>query len=401
MRRGNPMAPLLVSVLVLFTAQQLLIPLLVPLSRELDLTETQLGAVLAVGALVFTVVGPVWGRLIDAWGVRATLLVGLSLSTAGLAGFAVVSAVGLDGSNTPTTTWLLLLVTRSLLFGAGVGAVPVAAIAAAGATTGDEGARTRAVGLVGAAQGASMVLGPAAGGLLAAVSLVLPLVIAPVVCAALIVWVLVAIPSLPRVADTEPGPREPGPRPWEPRFARLLVIGFFLYVSLAMVQIVIGFLVADRLGLEQEEAASSIGAVLVAIGVVLVVVQAGVVPRLRWPAMRLIRVGAPIGAAGLLLLSVADSFVTIIGALVVVAAGLGLAMPGFTAAPTLLVGPRQQGAVAGMITATAGTTFIIGPLLGTALYQAAPAVPVLVGAAACGMASVLAQAPYRRQAARR
>ncbi|EFQ82916.1 transporter, major facilitator family protein [Aeromicrobium marinum DSM 15272] len=395
------MAPLLVSVLVLFTAQQLLIPLLVPLSRELDLTETQLGAVLAVGALVFTVVGPVWGRLIDAWGVRATLLVGLSLSTAGLAGFAVVSAVGLDGSNTPTTTWLLLLVTRSLLFGAGVGAVPVAAIAAAGATTGDEGARTRAVGLVGAAQGASMVLGPAAGGLLAAVSLVLPLVIAPVVCAALIVWVLVAIPSLPRVADTEPGPREPGPRPWEPRFARLLVIGFFLYVSLAMVQIVIGFLVADRLGLEQEEAASSIGAVLVAIGVVLVVVQAGVVPRLRWPAMRLIRVGAPIGAAGLLLLSVADSFVTIIGALVVVAAGLGLAMPGFTAAPTLLVGPRQQGAVAGMITATAGTTFIIGPLLGTALYQAAPAVPVLVGAAACGMASVLAQAPYRRQAARR
>lgn len=62
-----------------------------------------------------------------------------------------------------------MLVTRSVLFGVGVGALPVAALAAASATTTSEADRTRAVGLVGAAQGLSLVLGPAAGGALAVV----------------------------------------------------------------------------------------------------------------------------------------------------------------------------------------------------------------------------------------
>lgn len=383
-------APLLVAVLVLFTAQQLLTPLLAPLSRELALSETQLGLVIAVAAVMFTVTGPLWGRLIDTWGVRATLLLGLGLATAGLAGFAAVSVIGLDGATTPTTTWLLILATRSVLFGAGVGAVPVAAIAAAGATIGDEAERTRAVGLVGAAQGASLVLGPAAGGLLAAVSLVLPLLVAPALTALLLVWVLATIRAVPRTTTVERPPRGAGLRPWEPRFARLLTIGFLLYLSLAVVQIVIGFLVADRLGLTAEAAAESIGLALLAVGIVLIAVQGVLVPRLGWPALRLIRVGAPIALAGLALLAVTGTLATITAALAVLAVGLGLAMPGFTAAPTLLVGPEQQGTVAGMITATTGATFVLGPVLGTALYQLDPVAPVIAGATACTLATALA-----------
>lgn len=58
--------------------------------------------------------------------------------------------------------------------------------------------------------------------------------------------------------------------------------------------------------------------------------------------------------------------------------------------PTLLVGPEQQGAVAGMITATTGATFIVGPVLGAALYQLAPVAPVIAGAVACTAATALA-----------
>lgn len=57
--------------------------------------------------------------------------------------------------------------------------------------------------------------------------------------------------------------------------------------------------------------------------------------------------------------------------------GLGLAIPGFTAAAPLAVGPDQHGAIAGLVTATTGATFMVGPLLGTALYEVAPAAPVL------------------------
>ncbi|MFS8104517.1 hypothetical protein LFM09_46185 [Lentzea alba] len=53
--------------------------------------------------------------------------------------------------------------TRSLLFGAGIAALPIAALAAASTTTTYEADRTRTIV---AAQGLSLALGPAAGGAL-------------------------------------------------------------------------------------------------------------------------------------------------------------------------------------------------------------------------------------------
>lgn len=42
--------------------------------------------------------------------------------------------------------------------------------------------------------------------------------------------------------------------------------------------------------------------------------------------------------------------------------------------------------------ATNGTTFIVGPLLGTALYGAGPALPIWVGAGSCVLAALVATA---------
>lgn len=93
--------------------------------------------------------------------------------------------------------------------------------------------------------------------------------------------------------------------------------------------------------------------------------------------MRLLRVGIPIAAVAFAMLAVAGSLWSIVLAFAVLALGLGLAIPGFTAAPTLVVMPEQQGSVAGLISATTGATFIVGPLLSTALYELAPVAPVL------------------------
>lgn len=369
------LVPLLVAVLVLFSAQQLLTPVLAPLSRELALTETQLGLVITVAALMLTVASPVWGRALDALGLRTVLVAGLVLATVGLAGFAAVSAAGLDGATTPPVTFALILATRSLLFGAGIAAVPVAALAAASTATSTEADRTRAVGLVGAAQGVSLVLGPAVGGLLAVVSLLLPLYLAPAVTALLVVWVLATVARMPARA-ARPA-RAAGVRPWDPRVLPLLVVGFLLYLSLGLVQVVLGFLIADRLSLDPQATAGATGVALFAAGVVLVGVQGALVPKLGWPALRLLRVGIPIAAASFVLLLVAEALWSITAAFALLALGLGLGIPGFTAAASLAVGPEQHGAIAGLVTATTGATFMVGPLLGTALYEAAPAAPVL------------------------
>ena len=395
------MAPLLVAVLVVFSAQQLLTPILAPLSRELRLTETQLGLVITVAAVALTVASPLWGRALDRLGLRTVLLTGLGLSTVGLAGFAAVSLAGLgslgDGT-TPTVTFLLMLLTRSVLFGAGIAAVPVAALAAAGTTTTTEAERTRAVGLVGAAQGVSLVLGPAAGGGLAAVSLLLPLYVAPVITAALLVWVFVTVSRVPAATGT--GPRTRGVRFWDSRILPLLGIGFLLYLSLGLVQVIIGFLIADRFDLDAQATAGAVSISLVAAGVVLVLAQGVLVPSLGWSPRRLLRTGTPITVVAFALLAVAPQLWVVVVSFAVLALGLGLALPGYTAAPTLVVGSEQQGSVAGLINATTGVTFIVGPTLGAALYQLDPVTPVIAAAVAAVLAWIVVWvAPAARRAA--
>ncbi|OLT22867.1 hypothetical protein BJF78_33060 [Pseudonocardia sp. CNS-139] len=250
---GRVLGVLLAAVLVAFTAQQLLTPVLAPLSRELELTEFQLGLVITVAAVVFTLGSLFWGRVVDVWGSRRVLLTGLTLGVAGLASFAVVCHLALAGGWATPATLTAMLVTRSVLFGAGIGAVPVAALAHVAAATAGERERTRAVSLVGAAQAVSLVLGPGVGGALAVAELLLPVYAAPVLLALITIGVAVLVPARP-AADAAAHPRPTGRRaggvgPLDPRVRPFLTVGFLLFLSLGVMQVVLGFLVQDRLGL--------------------------------------------------------------------------------------------------------------------------------------------------------
>ncbi|MFS8104516.1 hypothetical protein LFM09_46180 [Lentzea alba] len=129
-----------------------------------------------------------------------------------------------------------------------------------------------------------------------------------------------------------------------------------MYLSLGLVQVIIGFLVADRLHLDVKATAGAVGVALFVAGLVLIGVQGAVVPKLGSPALRLIRVGAPIAFA---LPTVADQLWSIAATFTVLSIGLGLAIPGLTTAPTLAVRPGQQGSIASLINATTGATFIV------------------------------------------
>lgn len=95
------------------------------------------------------------------------------------------------------------------------------------------------------------------------------------------------------------------------------------------------------------------------------------------------RVGMPVAAVGLVGLAFAGSFVTLAGGLMVMMLGIGLSIPGYSAGTTLQVEASEQGAVAGLINANNGLTFMAGPVVGTALYNVASELPMLVGAALC------------------
>ncbi|MBM7783874.1 MFS transporter [Tenggerimyces flavus] len=394
--KGRGLGFALAAVLVTFSAQQLLTPLLAPLARELGLSEFQLGLVVTIAAAALTVMSPVWGRAVDTIGPRAVLLSGVGLAALGLAGFAAAVEWGLGGENRAGWTFAGMLLTRSLLFGAGIAAAPVVGVALAASSTTDEASRTKSVSLVGAAQGLSFVLGPLAGGALATVSVLLPLWISPSVLVVLFVVLAVALKPAP-LAQKVVGEARARISPFDRRLLPILAVGFVVYLGLSMM-IVIGFLVADRLRLDSEQTAGAVGIAFFVTGVVLVLTQGVVVPRLGWHVLRLLRVGVPIALVGFVVIAVGGQLWSITVGMALLAAGVGLAIPGYTTAATLVARPHEQGAVSGLVSANIGLTFMVGPVVGTGLYEVAPIAPLLVGAVLCVLAATyLYLAPSARR----
>lgn len=374
--QGTGTGLLLLAVLITFSAQQVLMPALAPFARETGLSETQLGSVIGIAAGILVLAAPLWARTCAHQGPRAILVTGLLLTLVGSSGFALVATAALDDQLSGGTTFALVLLTRGLIFGAGLAAVPVAALAfVAAATSGAE--RTAGIAKVGGVQGAAVVVGPAVGTVAAFAGLLGPLWVAPLFV--LLALVLVVL-RLPRTRPTSPPGSRVRLRPWDPRLRSFLLLGLALYTSLGLVLLTLGFAMQDRGGLDPAEAARATGAATVACGVVLGVVQGVLVPRLDLSPRALILLGAPIAAVGLVCLAVAGGALVLGASMVVVGLGMGLASPGYMAGPSLAVADDEQPAVAGLLTATNGLAFVIGPTAGGALYALAYPLPFVVAA---------------------
>ena len=84
----------------------------------------------------------------------------------------------------------------------------------------------------------------------------------------------------------------------------------------------------------------------------------------------LLMAGSLLAALGYLGAMFATSTATLLPVMMVIAAGLGLALPGYNAGATLAVEPIEHAAVAGQLSATVGLTYVAGPVMGAALYSA-------------------------------
>lgn len=61
---------LLTGVLAAFTAQQVLMPVLAPLAREVGLAELQLGLVISLAAAMLVVAAPIWAAPAPRWAIN-------------------------------------------------------------------------------------------------------------------------------------------------------------------------------------------------------------------------------------------------------------------------------------------------------------------------------------------
>ena len=376
-------ATLLTAALVVYSAQGMLVPVLAPVTRVVGLGEVDLGAVMTLSAAMLVLTGPWWGREVDRIGVHAVLVRGLVLATAGSVGFALMTELA---ARQELPRWLVLSVfalTRGVLYGLGFAAVPVAGLTYLASTSQGAVARTRAMGAFGAAQGVSLVIGPALGGLAAIGGLLLPVHLAPVLVGA----TLVAVWLLP-VPERQERPERERLAFRDPRVLPFLVVGGSLFLGLALVEIILGFLVQDRLGLSNRETAQVVAVAGVAIGIGFALTQALLAPRLPGGPRALLVTGSLVAALGYVGAMFATSTATLLPVMIVIAIGLGLALPGYNAGATLAVEPAEHAAVAGQLAATVGLTYVAGPVLGAGLYSLNDLAPI-IGAALLSVAAAL------------
>ncbi|MBP6684838.1 MAG: MFS transporter [Leucobacter sp.] len=366
---------LLALVFLVYLAQMTLSPIIAPLAREVGLAEWQVGVTVSAAAIMVVLTSQFWGRRSQTHGTKPVLTTALLLGAATMALFAWAAALGMSGVIVGTALFVLFVLLRGVGFGLAISAVAPTAQTFIARVTDTEEARVRGMAGVGAVQGVAMIAGAIVGGVLAGLGLLVPLIVIPALLALAALVTMVSLRPEPQRDLIEHPARV---RATDSRVWPFLLAGFGMFTALGFFQIIIGFIVQDRLGLDGRMTALTTGGVMLVAGIGMVFAQAVVVPRSGWSPAVLLRVGSTIAVVGFAMLAPNAGLTLLIVGTVLVGFGLGIATPGYTAGPTLLMRNDEQGGLAGLIGATNGLTFVIAPALSTTLYGVWPLLPVIV-----------------------
>ncbi len=297
------MAILFVTLVVIMLGFGMIIPLIPFYIDSFGASGSELGLLMATFAAMQFFFAPLWGQLSDRHGRKGVLMIGIL-------GYAVSQLLfGLS-----TELWMLFA-SRALAGILSAATLPTA-MAYIGDSTSDED-RGGGMGMLGAAMGVGMVLGPGLGGWLATQSLSLPFFIAAGLSALMLPFVWLALPeSLPKEARTQGGKGLQGPQfgeMWRALFGPigfLLVLAFLVSYGLANFEAVFGLYALQR----YDYGPARVGTILTVIGLASALVQGGLTGPLtkRWGEVAIIRISLLGSAIGFVLMLQAQTYVAVL-----------------------------------------------------------------------------------------
>ena len=382
----------------------IVLPVLPLYAERFGATPMQIGALLASFSVAQLLFAPVWGWVSDRIGRKPVLV----LSLAGTAVGSVLT--GLAGS-------LTILFFARVLDGISGASVSVAQASVADVATPKE--RARLFGLLGTAFAVGFIGGPAIGALAALWSARVPFLVAGAIAGVNAIVAIRRLPETnPRRAEhddmpmmTELGLEDEGiaagmservvdhaGSDWmqgsdRSVLARLVVLSFLSLSAFSAFEATFALFGERRLGLH----ISSTAAVFTGVGVVLAVVQGGLV---RPVVRRLgeggtVRAGLLINGVGLLLLAAVRSWLLLVPALGALVLGEGLAMPAMTASFAARAGARR-GRALGVQQSAGGLARVVGPVAGGMAFQHLGAPAPYVGGSALMLLCAAATARLSR-----
>lgn len=369
---------LFASLVCLGIGQSMLFAILPPAAGEIGLSAFQVSLIFATSASVWVVMSPRWGRRSDVWGRRPVILVGLLGFGASMALLALTIQIALWQIWPLAVVFPLMILARCIfaLFGSGTG--PAAQAYVADRTSIAE--RTAGVSLVNAAFGLGQTVGPGAGALLAAFGLLAPLYFAAATAglSALLIWWLLPEDRPPVASQDEQAPRMSFR---DARVAPFFLVAAALQAVRSTTAITLAFFLQERLSLSASATVQFAGLSFVVLAVAGLFTQLVLVQRFKPTARMMMVYGAPFAIGAFALMVFGEGLGAYLAAQALLGIGLGLVRPGTAAAASLAVGPKEQGAVAGLTNAIGVVGNIFGPMVGTALFELEPTGPYLLNGA--------------------
>lgn len=357
--------------------------LVADLTGKLDaITVTQVSALYAGCQLVGA---PLIGRYSDSWGRKPMMAGSIGVGSLALLGSGFAGSVG-------------LLMLFQAIKGGSAAVFALAQAMAADQTT-ESDARTVSFGALGAALGLGFIFGPALGGLIGSFNPRAPFLVA---AGLTLINALLVLKLLPETLPPEQArQKQAEPLHWwsndNGSLRRLLGVYLLFYLGFSGFTGVFVVDTSRRFGWGPQAA----GLLLCFVGVVAVLVQGGLLPKLlrRFRPKQLAEVGLLLVGVALLGVSGVQQGGYLYATQFLFATGVGLSTPGLRSLLSTTVNESQQGILGGLTQSCVSLTSLLGPLAAGQLYTRAGAGPTFQLAAVVifAAAALLLQTKLRSQ----
>lgn len=378
----KPSSPLYIVLFTVFLdllGFGILIPLLPYVALEYNASESQVGYLMASYSIAQFLFAPLWGRLSDRFGRRPILLISIAGAATGYLIFAL------------STTLTGLFISRIM---AGVAAANISTASAVVADIMPPEKRTSGMGMIGAAIGMGFVFGPGLAGLLVGEdNFTLPFLAAAGLSSINFIIALFFLPETLNKAEPASRARRVSRNTLSsalshPIIVCLLSISLLYYISFSCMESTFALFVLEQYGIGPRHNAY----LLLLVGVIMVIVQGGIVGRLaRLIGDQTVLVLGIIGLlGGLQLIGISSDFPVFMAGLVMLSVSAGFAGPSMTSLLSQRSAQSIQGGVLGLNQSMASLGRILGPLMGPYLFEfSGPRVPFYAAAALVGVALLI------------
>ncbi len=302
MNNKSNLTILFITLVIMMMGFGIIIPILPDLVVKFGGTGVEMGGLMAIFSAMQFLFSPMWGSLSDRFGRKPILMLGV-----------FGNAISMLALGLSTELWMLFAA-RGLAGVLSSATLPTAMAYISDST--DDKSRGGGMGVIGAAMGLGMILGPGAGGILSGISLQAPFYFAAVLSLLAMAAIWLFLPESLAVDQRETETKLQGPQlgtMWRSLFGPLsflFVAAFMISFAMTNFEGIYAYYAKDRYGYGPE----TIGVILTAIGVVSVLAQGaltGIATR-KFGEVNVIKASLIASVAGFLVMLLAQDLLAVI-----------------------------------------------------------------------------------------